>query len=158
MRQWLSLKIFEMKNIENYEINHNFLYDAQTHYWVDINGSEARIGMSSLVQETSGSFVAIAFDGLNEIKIGESFGSIEAEKHVGPLKAPLSGKIIAVNEQVVENPRLINSDAYGKGWLIKMRLTDQAREIPELISGKDEILEWFKSELKKFEEKGWIAQ
>jgi len=147
-----------MKNVEDYEINDSYLYDPETHFWVEINGSEARIGMSSLVQETSGSFVAIAFDGLKSIKRGESFGSIEAEKHVGPLNAPVSGKIIAVNEQVIENPRLINSDPYGKGWLIKMKLTDQAREIPELISGKDEILEWFKSELKKFEEKGWIAQ
>ena len=147
-----------MEKIDKYEVNFQLAYDPETHYWVEVNGDEARIGMSSLVQETSGSFVAIAFDGLNEIKRGQGFGSIEAEKHVGPLNAPVSGRITEVNELVMENPRLINTDPYGQGWLIKIKLSDQETDLPKLISGKKNIHDWFKSELKKFEEKGWIAQ
>jgi glycine cleavage system H protein len=158
MRPWLSPKIYEMKSIDDYEINENFLYDPETHYWVEVNGSEARIGMSSLVQETSGSFVAIVFDGLKNIERGESFGSIEAEKHVGQLKAPVSGSITEVNDLLIETPRLINNDPYGEGWLVKMKLTDPETDIPQLIAGREKILEWYKSELKKFEDKGWIAQ
>ena len=148
-----------MEKIDKYDIDKDLHYDPETHYWVEIEGSEARIGMSPLVQETSGSFVAIVFDGVKkELKKGQSFGSIEAEKHVGPLNAPVSGIITEINEQVIESPRLINTDPYGKGWLIKMRLTDTEADLLQLISGKDNILDWFKSELKKFEEKGWIAQ
>jgi len=148
-----------MKNIDKYEFNEHFLYDPESHFWVDIAGPEARIGMSSLLQETSGNFVAISFDGLNkEVKKGQSFGSIEAEKYVGPLNAPVSGVIAEINDQVIENPRLVNTDPYGNGWLIKLKLSDLEAEISNLIKGKDQIQTWFESELKKFEEKGWISQ
>ena len=147
-----------MKKIDKYEINEHVYYDRDTHFWVEINGNEARIGMSPLVQETSGSFVAIVFDGLNDCKRGEGFGSIEAEKHVGPLISPVSGKIIELNNQVIDNPRLINTDPYGKGWLVKMTLSKQEEELSQLISGGKNISNWFVEELKKFEEKGWIAQ
>ncbi|MDH5366218.1 MAG: glycine cleavage system protein H [Cyclobacteriaceae bacterium] len=148
-----------MEKIDKYEINQNYYYDADSHFWVDLNGSEARIGMSPLVQETSGSFVAVVFDGLDtEVKRGQSFGNIEAEKHVGPLNAPVSGVVTEINEKVQENPRLINTDPYGEGWLVKLKLTNKDEEIPKLIFGDDDIVSWFKSELKKFEDKGWIAQ
>jgi glycine cleavage system H protein len=147
-----------MEKIDKYKVNKNYYYDTDTHFWIDLNGDQARIGMSPLVQETSGSFVAILFDDLNEVKRGEVFGSAEAEKHVGPLKSPISGVITETNELVIETPRLINTDPYGDGWLLKMRLINKDTEIPKLIFGNDNIMSWFKSELKKFEEKGWIAQ
>lgn len=148
-----------MEKIDKYEINKNYYYDATSHFWVDLNGDEAKVGMSPLVQETSGSFVAVIFDGLNsEVKRGQSFGNFEAEKHVGPLNAPVSGVVIEINEKVQENPRLINTDPYGDGWLVKLKLTNKDEEIPKLIFGDDDIVSWFKSELKKFEDKGWIAQ
>ena len=148
-----------MEKIDKYEVNLAYYYDADTHFWLELNGSEARIGMSSLVQETSGSFVAIVFGEANiELKRGQSFGSIEAEKHVGPLNAPVSCIITEINEKVIENPRLINTDPYGEGWLVKVKLTNIDSEIQDLIHGDSKITDWFKSELEKFEKKGWIAQ
>lgn len=148
-----------MEKIDKYEVNLDCYYDADTHFWVEINGNEARIGMSPLVQETSGSFVAIVFDSMKEpINRGASFGNVEAEKHVGPLVSPVSGVITETNSSVIENPRLINSDPYGEGWLVKMELTNRETELDTLISGREEIMKWFTSELKKFEDKGWIAQ
>ena len=147
-----------MEKINKYDVDYNCFFDPESHYWIEVNGDEARVGMSSLVQETSGSFVAIAFEDLNEISKGKSFGSAEAEKHVGPLISPVSGKVTEINQKVVENPRLINTDPHGEGWLIKMTLTNAAKELPELVYGKDQVERWFRSELKKFDEKGWIAQ
>ena len=115
--------------------------------------------MSPLIQETSGAFVAIRMNSQEmNLNKGESFGTIEAEKHVGPLKIPLTGTITNINDDVIENPRLINYDPYGDGWLIEMNLTNATTEVPELINGEQKIIEWFKSELKKFDDKGWIAQ
>jgi len=71
---------------------------------------------------------------------------------------PLSGKVTRVNSEVIENPRLINYDPYGDGWLIEMELSNPASEVLDLIIGEDNVIAWFKSELKKFEDKGWIAQ
>ena len=147
-----------MDKLDKYSIDFNCYYDPATHYWVEINGNEARIGMSSLVQETNGSFVAIAFEGLREVKKGQSFGTAEAEKYVGPLNSPVSGIITEVNNKVIENSRLINTDPYGEGWLVKMELTNKDNEMPELIFGQEEVNHWFRNELDKFEKKGWIAQ
>jgi glycine cleavage system H protein len=148
-----------MNKVGKYEINDQFFYDRDTHFWVDLSEKGvARIGMSPLVQETSGSFVAVVVDDQKAIKQGESFGSIEAEKHVGPLISPVSGELLEVNQAVIENPRLINTDPYGVGWLIKLALTDQEEEMKRLISGGKNITDWFVAELKRFEEKGWIAQ
>lgn len=147
-----------MKQIDKYQVRTDLYYDPVNHFWVDITGNTAVIGMSPLVQETSGSFVAIqiADPGIRFGK-NESFGSAEAEKHVGPLKAPVSGKVLTINEHVLNTPRLINEDPYGQGWLMEIELTNKA-ELDDLISGDENITVWFEAELKKFDEKGWTAQ
>jgi len=148
-----------MTKIDKYDVDTGLFYDTKEHFWVKISGNLARIGMSPLIQETSGAFVAVQINGLNkELNKGEAFGSIEAEKHVGPLKMPLSGKITKVNEEIIENPRLINYDTYGEGWIAEVELTNADAEIPDLIFGDHKVVEWFEAELKKFEDKGWIAQ
>ena len=147
-----------MNKVDKYEIRENLHYDSNTHFWLDVSGNSAVIGMSPLIQETSGSFVAIqlAKQGTS-FKKGESIGTVEAEKHVGPLKAPLSGTVRLVNEAVINNPRLINEEPYDAGWMMEIDLSDVS-EVAALISGEKNIKEWFESELKKFDDKGWIAQ
>jgi glycine cleavage system H protein len=148
-----------MITIDKYNVDTDLYYDSKEHFWIKISDKHARIGMSPLIQETSGAFVAIQMNSQEmQLNKGDSFGTIEAEKHVGPLKIPLTGKIKNINNDVIENPRLINYDPYGEGWLIEMELTNAAIEVPELIYGEQNIIEWFKSELKKFDDKGWIAQ
>ena len=148
-----------MIKIDKYNIDTDLYYDPKEHFWIKISDKHARIGMSPLIQETSGAFVALQMNSQEmQLNKGESFGTIEAEKHVGPLKIPLTGKITNINNDVIENPRLINYDPYGDGWLIEMELSNAALEVPELIYGEQNITEWFKSELKKFDDKGWIAQ
>jgi glycine cleavage system H protein len=148
-----------MTKINKYDVDTSLYYDPAEHFWVKISDNHVRIGMSPLIQETSGAFVAIQMNALNKKFIkGDAVGSIEAEKHVGPLKAPLSGKVTRVNEEVLENPRLINYDPYGDGWLIEMELSNADKELPRMIQGNDNIVQWFESELKKFDDKGWIAQ
>ena len=140
-------------------IKTDLLYDPAEYFWIKAEGNKARIGMSPLVEETSGSFVAIRFAEVGQsFAKSESFGSAEAEKHVGHMKMPVSGKILAINEKVVENPRLINTNPYDEGWLIEVELTNFEAEFDSLIAGEDNIKTWFAAELKKFDEKGWLAQ
>jgi len=147
-----------MIQIGKYLVKTDVYYDPETHFWVDPSKGTAIIGMSPLVQETSGSFVAVQINKSgSELVQGEAFGTIEAEKHVGPLKAPLSGTIVTINENVVENPRLINDDPYGEGWLMEVSLADE-KSLSNLIHGEENIKNWFEEELKKYDEKGWIAQ
>ena len=71
---------------------------------------------------------------------------------------PLSGRITRFNEEITENPRLINYDPYGDGWIMEMELTRADEEVPGLIFGDHNVVQWFEQELKKFSDKGWIAQ
>jgi glycine cleavage system H protein len=148
-----------MKKIKNFDVRTDLWYAADEGFWLDIDGSVARIGMSPLAQETTGSFVAVRFEEVGaRFAKGESFGSVEAEKHVGHLKMPASGVIVAVNEKVLENPRLLNTDPYGKGWLAEIELTDWDAEKSNLLSGENEVEAWFAAEIEKFEDKGWLAE
>ncbi len=147
-----------MNKVDKYEIREGLLYDPINHFWMDVTGNSAVIGMSPLVQETSGSFVAVQFSKPGtSFKKGESIGTVEAEKHVGPLKAPVTGKVRIVNEAVINNPRLINEQPYDGGWLMEIDLNDTS-ELDAMISGEKNIKDWFEAELKRFNEKGWIAQ
>ena len=146
-----------MKQIGKYQIRTDVYYEPENHFWIDVSGGTAIIGMSPLIQETSGSFVAIQLErpGI-ELKKNAVMGSVEADKHVVQLKAPISGKIIMVNENVIENPGLVNNDPYGDGWLLEMKIEEG--ELKDLISGEKAVTEWVESEIARFNEKGWIAQ
>ena len=82
----------------------------------------------------------------------------DPEKHVGHFNIPLSGKIIRRNENVIENPRLINTDPYGEGWLIEIEADDLESQVQNFIQGKQSVLDWFESEFEKMNDKGWLAQ
>lgn len=147
-----------MSKVDKYEIRSNFHYDPTTHLWVEDSGVFAVIGMSPLMQEISGFLVAIQFpEPGTSFQKNESIGTMEAEKHVGPIKAPVSGKIRKVNQAVINNPRLINESPYDDGWLMEIDLANPY-ELTSLITGENNIKEWFESELKRFNDKGWIAQ
>ncbi len=148
-----------MKQIGNYLIDTELYYDPKNHFWLQPNGDFIRIGFNPLLQETSGSFVAILFENIDkELSKGETFGSVEAEKHVAQLILPVSGKIIVVNDLVLTNPRWMNTDPYGKGWLVELESTNFENEKNDLLSGEKQIEQWIRSEIKKYEDKGWIAR
>lgn len=147
-----------MSKVDKYEIRESLYYDPVNHFWLDVENGHGVIGMTPLVQETSGSFVAVIFsEPGTQFAKNESIGTVEAEKHVGPLKAPVSGTIRLVNQAVVENPRLINDQPYDGGWLMEIDL-DNPSELDGLISGESNIKKWFEEELKRFNDRGWIAQ
>ena len=134
-------------------------YDPATLYWLDVRGNTARVGISPLVQESTGSFVAVQFSVPGAaLTRGESFGSTEAEKHVGQLKAPVSGRLLRVNEAVTENPRLLNTDPYGEGWLAEFEMTNAGAELPLLVQGEAAVRTFFETEIKKYQDKGWLAE
>ena len=147
-----------MNKLDQYEIREQLYYDPVNHFWVDASGPFAVIGMTPLVQETSGSFVAIQVSPAGTVLSRHgNMGMAEAEKHVGPLKSPVSGTVRVINEGVLSNPRLINEHPYDEGWLLEIELSDPT-ELEAMITGKENIYNWFASELKRFNDKGWIAQ
>ena len=107
------------------------------HEWIKVDGSTALIGISDYAQSELGDIVYVDIDSdLSEITTNETFGSIEAVKTVSDLYAPITGKVIEINERLEDEPELVNSDPYGEGWLVKIELSDLS-QLEKLLNSED---------------------
>ena len=105
----------------------NNLKYTKEHEWVLVEGSTGTIGVTDYAQGELGDVVYVDIDpALSEIKKGESIGTIEAVKTVSDIFAPYSGKVIELNNEVKDNPEIVNTDPYGKGWMIKVEISNTA--------------------------------
>ena len=99
---------------------------AETHEWVR-SGDPATIGISQFAQEELGDLVYVDLPQVGRtLQAGESFGSVESVKTVSDVYAPVSGEVVEVNDALSSQPEKVNSDPYGEGWLIKLKLANQA--------------------------------
>ncbi|CAL2103965.1 Glycine cleavage system H protein [Tenacibaculum sp. 190130A14a] len=109
---------------------------TKDHEWVKIEGDVATIGITDFAQGELGDIVYVDVDTLDEtVEIEEVFGSVEAVKTVSDLFMPLTGEVIEFNETLEDEPELVNSDPYGAGWMIKVKLSD-ASQIEGLLSAE----------------------
>lgn len=115
----------------------NNLKYTKDHEWLKVDGNIGYIGVTDFAQSELGDivFVDIAPD-LSEVSAGNSFGTIEAVKTVSELFAPVDGKVLEINPRLQDEPQLINSDAYGDGWILKIELTNQ-NQVNDLLSDED---------------------
>ncbi len=110
---------------------------TKEHEWVSLDGETATIGITDYAQSQLGDIVFVEFPDINsEINQNETFGVIEAVKTVADLFAPVSGEIIEVNSSLEDSPNFINSDPYGSGWIIKIKIND-SNEYNGLMSSDD---------------------
>jgi glycine cleavage system H protein len=101
---------------------------SNDHEWIRIDGDEAYIGITDYAQRELGEivFVDITTEG-ESISQDEVFGSIEAVKTVSDLMIPVTGEILEVNAKLEDQPELVNSDPYGDGWIVKVKLSDASQ-------------------------------
>ncbi|MFZ5944104.1 MAG: glycine cleavage system protein GcvH [Bacillota bacterium] len=101
---------------------------TKEHEWVDLESK--KIGITQYAQEALGDVVFVELPEVGvQLEAGDSLGVVESVKAVSDIYAPLSGKIIAVNEELLDNPELINQDPYGKGWILQMEITGGEEEL-----------------------------
>lgn len=106
---------------------------TKDHEWVLIEGNTATVGITDFAQSELGDIVYVEVETVDEtLDKEEVFGTVEAVKTVSDLFLPLSGTIESFNEELDQNPELVNSDPYGAGWMIKMNI-DNLDEIEELL-------------------------
>jgi glycine cleavage system H protein len=98
---------------------------TKDHEWVKIDGDVAIVGITEFAQSELGDIVYVEIETIGEtLNQEEVFGSVEAVKTVSDLFMPVSGEILAFNETLEANPELVNTDPYGEGWMIKVKLSD----------------------------------
>jgi len=107
---------------------------TKDHEWVKIDGDVATVGITDFAQGELGDIVYVEVDTLDEVLDAEEvFGTVEAVKTVSDLFLPLSGEIIEFNEGLEDEPEKVNSDPYGDGWMIKLKISDDS-QIDSLMS------------------------
>jgi glycine cleavage system H protein len=110
---------------------------TKEHEWIRIEGDIATVGITDFAQGELGDIVYVEVDTLDEVLERDAvFGTVEAVKTVSDLFLPLSGEIIEFNEALEDDPEVVNSDAYGKGWMVKIKFSNP-EELNELLSDKD---------------------
>ncbi|MEW6509439.1 MAG: glycine cleavage system protein GcvH [Bacteroidota bacterium] len=98
---------------------------TKDHEWVLIAGESGTVGITDYAQGELGDVVFVELPPVGKaVKQGESFGTIEAVKAVSDLYAPLSGTVAEVNPDLAKTPDLVNKDPYGKGWMVKVKITN----------------------------------
>ena len=100
---------------------------TKDHEWTSLDGDVATVGITDFAQKELGDIVYVEVETLDQtLEQDEVFGTVEAVKTVSDLFLPLAGEIIEFNEALETDPEMVNSDPYGKGWMVKIRLNDVA--------------------------------
>jgi len=105
--------------------------------WVRVEGAEAVLGLSDYLQDQMGEITTLELPDLGDVLHANTrMGQVESEEASSPLDAPISGEVLEVNGEALENPDLLNSEPYGAGWLLRVRVEDP-RELEDLINEEE---------------------
>lgn len=110
---------------------------TKDHEWVSVDGDIATVGITDFAQKELGDIVYVEVETLDQtLSKDEVFGTVEAVKTVSDLFLPLSGEIIEFNDSLESDPEKVNTDPYGEGWMVKVKISDVS-EIETLLSSED---------------------
>jgi len=133
--------------VEGYSLPDDLYYHKE-HMWTKVEGDTAIVGIDDFSVKLAGefSYIELPEEG-DSVEMGEAVGSYETGKWMGKIFAPLTGEITEVNEELDDDPSIVNSDPYGKGWIFKMKIAN-AEELNQLMKGEAAV-PWLKEEIKK---------
>ncbi len=136
--------------VKDYNFPDDLYYD-NNHFWARVEGDVVVMGTTDLTQKMAGeiTFVDVPEED-DEVTQGKPFGSIESGKWVGRVYAPVSGVVIEGNEDLEDEPELINEDCYGKGWICKIKPSNLEAELKNLMQG-EAYQAWVEKEIAKVE-------
>jgi glycine cleavage system H protein len=107
------------------------------HVWVRVEGRDAVLGLSDYLHDQMGEITALDLPDLGDIlRARKRMGHVESEDASAPIEAPISGEVVEVNAEAIDNPDLVNTEPYASGWLLRVRIDDPS-ELEELISEEE---------------------
>ncbi len=99
---------------------------TKEHEWIRVEGEEAVVGITDYAQSQLGDIVFVECETVGDaLEAGETFGTVEAVKTVSDLYIPVAGEVLEFNEELEVEPELVNKDPYGKGWIVKIKISDE---------------------------------
>lgn len=147
------------KTVKGFELRLDRSYDLTHHMWAFVDDDFVRVGMDALGVETSGTLAHLAIGGVGDVvSAGDAFGSLEAEKYVGPLVSPVSGIVTAVNSAILENPGLVHTHPYDSGWMIEIEPSALDSDLARLVSGEQTVEDAFSEKVTQYRLEGVLAE
>ncbi len=131
-----------MKELNELNLPEDLKY-AEDHEWVQLSGDTAKIGISDYAQDQLGDIVFAELPGVGDsFAKGDEFGTLESVKAVSELYMPIGGEVAAINEALEDAPELVNSDPYGEGWMIAIKVSNPSEA--DALMDKDAYLNTLK--------------
>jgi glycine cleavage system H protein len=119
---------------------------AKSHEYINVEGEIGTIGITEYAQKELGDVVFVELPQVGtQLEAGDELGSIESVKAVSELFAPVGGEVVEINERLAEKPELVNTDPYGDGWMVRIKVAD-ASEPDELLMTAEEYDEYVETE------------
>ncbi len=133
-------------------------YHPEDHLWVKVESKLARVGLDVVAQTSAQAITHIRLKPPGRsTPQNRPFGTMEAGKYVGPLRMPVAGKVIEINDGVIADPGLVNRDPYGEGWMVLVEPEDLARDLAALIHG-EQLQSWLETSVTAWRAKGLLKK
>lgn len=145
-----------MAEFKGISLSDDLYYEPKEHMWAKVEGNRVQVGLDAFGVEATGGntqYIKLKPAG-SKVKRLKPFGSIEAGKYIGPLRAPVGGDIVEINQKVIDNPTLVNTDPFGDGFFVFIEASNLEEELKELLSGADNIQKWLEEEYAEYAAKG----
>ena len=140
-----------MTDIKGYTMPDD-LYYHEEHSWARVEGDRVTVGMNDFFQKEAGDIVFVDLpEEEDDVEQGEVCGKIQSRKWIGKLVAPVSGEILEINEDLDEDTSLINTDPYGKGWILVIEASDLDEDLENLMRG-DAVVPFLEKEIARAED------
>lgn len=146
-----------MAQVANFHLPDDLYYHPVDLLWLRFEADNlARVGLNDMSQASAGQLRHVRLMPAGRPRRqGQNFGTMEAGKYVGPLRMPLSGKVIETNPEVMDDPGLINRDPYGEGWLVIIEPNQLEAELPGLVHG-EAVQSWLEEVYQDYTSKGLL--
>ncbi len=140
----------EVEEIRGCVIRKDLYYAVDDHTWVRLNDDgTVTVGMTDVAQNMAGPILHVRVKKVGTVRAkGKPLGTVESSKWVGPVKSPLSGEIVKVNEALKDDPQLVNRSPYNKGWIAQLNPTNLDEELKGLLSG-DPAVEAYREKIER---------
>jgi glycine cleavage system H protein len=148
-----------MAQVKEIYLPDDLYYDPKDHLWSRVEAGRVRVGLDQFGQKAAGTVAYLKLLPAGKpVRKGRAFGSLEAGKYIGPLKAQVNGVIGEVNPEVLADPTLVNTDPYGRGWFVVIEPSDLEADLQDRVHGAEAIQAWLETEYQEYVEKGLFAE
>jgi glycine cleavage system H protein len=145
-----------MASLDDFTLPDELYYHPEDHLWARVEGDLVRVGLDAVAQASAQAISHIRLKPPGRsMPQNRPFGTMEAGKYVGPLRLPVGGQVIEINEKLMDNPSLANREPYGEGWMVLVAPEDLARDLATLIHG-DRLQPWLEQSVTAWRAKGLL--